>query len=309
MAAAAIFSVAVFAIGAWVFVRIGRHSRLPVEKVYAGKSGSQKRPIVLVHGLNRTGRIWMVADDGHGNRSSGAGSMVEFLRENGYPNIYINTFPDTRNTSLFGNANRLKEWIEETKKRFRAKTVDIVAHSLGGLIARAYLQEMSRNDDKTVNPVRYGKDVKRLIMIAIPHLGSPLADPFASVLDWYAPRTLREGGGPDLRFLNQMPLPCRPKYYSIVVSISKQSSRRGWRFWRVIRFLLSFSAPLDGDGTVSLKSQNLKNAVPLRRCSANPHKAFSVKLEPPFRHRDAARSPSVQKIVLKILNGQSEMRM
>jgi pimeloyl-ACP methyl ester carboxylesterase len=307
--AAIFFSVAIFVTGAWIFIRIGRYMKNPVKKIYAGKSEKQKRPIILVHGLNRTGRIWLVADDGNKNRFPKARSMAEFLRENGYPNLYINTFPDTRNTSLFRNANNLKKWIEETKKRFQAKEVDIIAHSLGGLISRAYLQEMNRNDAKSVNPLPYGKDVNRLIMIAIPHLGSPLADSFASILDWYALRTLREGGGTDLQFLNQRPLPCQPRYYSILASISKHSPKRNWGFWRLLRFLLSYSTPLDGDGIVSLKSQNLINAVPQLQCFVNPHKADLVKMEKNFRHRDAAKSLSIQRTILKILNGPMEKIM
>ena len=45
-------------------------------------------------------------------------------------------------------------------------------------------------------PVSYGNDVGRLIMIATPHLGSPLADSFENIFDWYSVRTLKEGGGP-----------------------------------------------------------------------------------------------------------------
>ncbi|MFC1491306.1 esterase/lipase family protein [Nitrospinota bacterium] len=303
LTATILFSSIILVIGVWAYIRIAQHSKQPVEKYYTGKSTKQERPIILVHGLNRTGRIWTVPDDGHGNIPPGARSMVDTLRANGYPNIYVNTFPDTRNTPLLENAKLLREWIEESKKRFRAQSVDVIAHSLGGLVSRAYLQGITRNDGKPDKPVRYGNDVKRLIMIATPHLGSSLADPFAAVFNWYAPRTLRSGGGPDLKSLNQQFFPCRVEYYSILVSASNNPPRRGWGFWRIVRFFLSYAAPLDGDGTISLKSQNMENVASIKNCSPNPHKTRLVTTEQGIRHRDAVMSPVVQKAVLNILKG------
>ncbi len=212
----------------WAGVRIAQHTRNPVERSYVGSSPKQPRPIILIHGLNRSGRMWVVPDDGHGNPMPGATSMANFLRTNGYPNLYLNTFPDTRNTPLYENAKILKGWIDEVKMRYQAEKVDVITHSMGALIARAYLQEMDRSDGGAANPIRYGRDVARLIMIAAPHLGSPLADSVPSFLNWYAQRTLRKGGGPDLQRLNSRPLPCGVEYQSILVSADPEDQNRGW---------------------------------------------------------------------------------
>ncbi len=284
----------------WGAYRIAQHSRDPIERLYSGASPVQKRPIVLVHGLNRSGRMWAAADDGHGNPIPGAASMVESLKANGYPNIYLNTFSDTRNTSLLDNAKTLKKWVDTAKRRFGAERVDIITHSMGALIARAYLQEMDRKDGKRTRPIRFEKDVANLIMIAAPHLGSPLADSIPSFINWYARRLLLEGGGPDLRRLNSLPLPCESNYHSILISAAP-GRRRRWGFWRLVRYFIAFQRPIDGDGTVSLRSQNLERAADTGGCGAPRHFAHFLETEPGIRHRDATQSSAVQRKILEIL--------
>ena len=293
-------------LAAWGAYRIARHSRTPVERIYAGKSSLQRKPIVLVHGLNRSGRMWTAADDGHGNRIPGASSMADFLRANGFPNLYVNTFPDTRNMSLFQSAKLLKGWIRAARKRFNAGKVDIVTHSMGALVSRAYIQGLDKDDGDRVRPVDFGGDVSNLIMIAAPHLGSPLADSVPSFFNWYAQRTLSEGGGPDLRRLNLLPAPCGVNYHSILISTAPGKRRSRWIFWRMMRLFLALRSPLDGDGTVSLQSQNMGAALRMDHCRGRRLFSHPVKTAPGIRHRDASFSSEVQKIVLKILMGGGE---
>lgn len=288
---------------AWGTYRIAHRSRNPIERLFSGESSIQKRPIVLVHGLNRSGGMWGVADGGHGNFSPGTRSMVGFLRKNGYPNLYLNTFQDTRNKSLLDNAKSLKTWIRTAKKHFDARNIDIITHSLGGLISRAYIQEMDRIDGKKIQPVRYEGDVANLIMIAAPHLGSPIADSIPSFMNWYARRTLVEGGGPDLQYLNSLPIQCEINYHSILVTAALAGQRRRWSFWRLLRAFVVLKSPLNGDGTVSLESQNLGVAVNTTLCDVPRHFSHNINAEPGIRHRAAPHSLAVQKEVLKILSG------
>ncbi len=58
-------------------------------------------------------------------------------------------------------ADMLKEKIQEVKEKSGRDKVDIVAHSMGGLVARAYIQ----SDD-------YQNDVDQVIFLGTPHLGS-----------------------------------------------------------------------------------------------------------------------------------------
>lgn len=58
-------------------------------------------------------------------------------------------------------AQLLKEKIQEVKEKSGKDKVDIVAHSMGGLVARAYIQ----GDD-------YQNDIDQVIFLGTPHLGS-----------------------------------------------------------------------------------------------------------------------------------------
>lgn len=95
----------------------------------------------------------------------GWGSLIDTLTNN--TNRYIvgcNLFPMPYDWRLHPDniVNKyLVPWINEIKKRTGATKVNIVAHSMGGLIARAYIQ--SNN---------YNNDVDKLIMLGTPHYGS-----------------------------------------------------------------------------------------------------------------------------------------
>ena len=76
------------------------------------------------------------------------------------PNLF--TFPyDWREDNNI-TAQKLKDKIQEVKDITGGDRVDLVAHSMGGLVARAYIQS---ND--------YQNDVDQVIFLGTPHLGSP----------------------------------------------------------------------------------------------------------------------------------------
>jgi len=78
----------------------------------------------------------------------------------------------------------LKPWIDEAKKSSPTGKVDIIAHSMGGLVARAYIQGMAR--DEKGESITYGNDIARFAMVGTPNEGSSKA--------YY----LWEGGDPEL---------------------------------------------------------------------------------------------------------------
>ena len=65
--------------------------------------------------------------------------------------------------SIYGYANVLSNEIEALKRNTGAKKIDIVSHSMGGLISRWYAQ------------IGYKNDVRKLITIASPHHGAHIA--------------------------------------------------------------------------------------------------------------------------------------
>jgi pimeloyl-ACP methyl ester carboxylesterase len=146
-------------------------------------------PVVLVHGL------WMNSDN--------TWVMTNFAKEltdNGFNYAFADykehnskTFdPDaikTNGDKPFGNygINSIRNAIHDILKIYHyfsigASQVDIVAHSMGGLMARGFVQQ----DDYKV-PDNYMKgSIHRLITIGTPHFGGPLSEIlYEHRDDWY----------------------------------------------------------------------------------------------------------------------------
>lgn len=84
---------------------------------------------------------------------------------NGYsPELNLFTFPYEWRDSNIENAKLLRDKINEIKQKTNWPKVDIVAHSMGGLLARQYIESDYYQDD-----------VDQLITLATPNNGSPQA--------------------------------------------------------------------------------------------------------------------------------------
>jgi hypothetical protein len=88
--------------------------------------------------------------------------LIKFLKSDAGPHYdksdILEFSYDWRLSNII-NADRLKAFIDSRVKN--GKSVDIIAHSMGGLIARVYVQRLGG-----------GSRVKNLIMLGTPHLGS-----------------------------------------------------------------------------------------------------------------------------------------
>jgi pimeloyl-ACP methyl ester carboxylesterase len=84
--------------------------------------------------------------------------LIEFLKGIGYHDSDIFKFDYDWRLSNFDNADLLASYIERIGAPDR---VDLIAHSMGGLIARIYFQNKGGSDK-----------INNLIMIGTPHLGS-----------------------------------------------------------------------------------------------------------------------------------------
>jgi pimeloyl-ACP methyl ester carboxylesterase len=111
-------------------------------------SDPRHNPVILLHGfgMNRTNWIWL------GRRLAGRG--VGPL----YGTSYFSPQPIRR------SAHELAEFIEYVRAREDVERVDIVAHSLGGTVARYYIERLGGD-----------KYVQRLVTIGSPHRGTALA--------------------------------------------------------------------------------------------------------------------------------------
>jgi pimeloyl-ACP methyl ester carboxylesterase len=87
---------------------------------------------------------------------------------NGFDLLAVANVPTVR------KAGELKVVIDAVKLFTGAPRVILVGHSLGGLVARAYIQGIGRN--RTGGTIAYGRDVAALIMISTPNQGSVLAN-------------------------------------------------------------------------------------------------------------------------------------
>ena len=107
-----------------------------------------QRPVLLVHGVLVNDGVWL--------------SLRRFMASNGGTAIYtINYGPPLADIEWF--AEQLHTRIDEIRAATGAERVVLVAHSMGGLVARAYLR-------------RFGAGrVAKLITIGAPHHGSMLA--------------------------------------------------------------------------------------------------------------------------------------
>jgi triacylglycerol esterase/lipase EstA (alpha/beta hydrolase family) len=105
-------------------------------------------PVLLIHGVLVNDGVWL--------------SLRRFLASNGGAPIYtINYGPPLADIEWF--AEQLHTRIEAIRAATGAERVVLVAHSMGGLVARAYLR-------------RFGAArVAKLITIGAPHHGSMLA--------------------------------------------------------------------------------------------------------------------------------------
>ncbi|HLM61020.1 MAG TPA: choice-of-anchor X domain-containing protein, partial [Pyrinomonadaceae bacterium] len=162
---------------AWTDAR----GKMPNRRIEADLSNGEKaeadvkvypKPVILVHGLWSNAAAWseypgylaelhsfawrgfaVGADPAHGKMNTG-----EEMWNSGPTN------------SIFQNAQELGKQIKFTQESMNAWRVDIVAHSMGGLISRFYIHSFMREtpDGKPV--------VNRLVMLGTPNMGSPWAD-------------------------------------------------------------------------------------------------------------------------------------
>ncbi len=136
------------------------------------KRGSGARPVVLVHGYTQN-RVDFVY-------------MSRFLRARGLGPIYgfnYFSFADIRKSG-----ERLARFVERVSKETGAGAVDLVCHSMGGLVARAAIRADAKRG--------VACHVRRCVTIASPHSGVRFRGPILG----RGGRQLRAG----TRFLSEL---------------------------------------------------------------------------------------------------------
>lgn len=140
-------------------------------------------PVVLIHGFGTATTV----DNTFGDENAKTGIRRKLLDEGFkvYPCEYnsklgpLTVIPDASlesytDTPIFSNfAEALKNFARDTDG-IACTRVDIVAHSMGGLMSRRFIQD----DKGNLNTIRSYKQgmVRRLITVGTPHEGSPYAN-------------------------------------------------------------------------------------------------------------------------------------
>lgn len=120
------------------------------------KPGAQTSPVILVHGLDEPGKVWM--------------NLAPALVEKGF-SVYTMTYPNDQ--PITESARFFLECIK-SHRLAKAKHISIVAHSMGGLVAREMLTHPSWSYADKVDKKELPA-VWQLIMVGTPNHGSELA--------------------------------------------------------------------------------------------------------------------------------------
>lgn len=149
--------------------------------IQAASLTTERRPVILLPGLGASFNSWCILagwDDSCNDDSkwgwvpTGEGyyeQFIERMAEAGYDkdNYYATVFWYDWTEPLETNIPRLKKHIKQIKDATKAEKVDLVGHSMGGLLGRAYIQ--SEN---------YDSDVAHLVTLGSPHKGAAKAYPY-----------------------------------------------------------------------------------------------------------------------------------
>ncbi len=138
------------------------------------------RPVVMVHGFSSTWEAWVnylgpsgfLAADGLSGFAVGDGQVP------GSMNTGNLAAPTQRTNTIAENAAILGEYIDGVRRATGARSVDLMAHSMGGLISRYYIDRVMTDGE-----------VSQLIMLGSPMAGTDCANLPAS-LGLYLPATL-----------------------------------------------------------------------------------------------------------------------
>jgi len=140
----------------WATAPVRNYCRHKVEKAEADQEKTwglflpadvdAKRPLVVcIHGLDSTSGVF--------------GNLTPRLEKEGYQVAYF-SYPS--DGPIQGAADRLADELDALRESFPGMRVDLIGHSMGGLVARAYIE----GD-------RYAVPVEHFIAIAPPNHGSP----------------------------------------------------------------------------------------------------------------------------------------
>lgn len=138
------------------------------------------RPVVFVHGFGSSADAWTnyLGDKGFLATMGVRGFAVGDGQVKGKLNLGNLANPTGPTETIRSNAAILRDYIAEVKKLTGAQMIDLVAHSMGNLVSRYYIDR-----------VMPGRDVAQMIMLGPPNQGTDCAY-LPSSLGYYLPAAL-----------------------------------------------------------------------------------------------------------------------
>jgi pimeloyl-ACP methyl ester carboxylesterase len=147
----------------------------------------QPKPVVLVHGTNSGAWAWQAWTSADGFLPArGLQSFAVGDGQFGIEPMNIGDFHQPRRPtrSIAGNAAILARYVEAARRATGAERVDIVAHSMGGLISRHYIATLMPVVERSGLPP--APVVNQLYMLGTPNAGTTCAI-LPAILGLYAP--------------------------------------------------------------------------------------------------------------------------
>ncbi len=131
------------------------------------------KPVVLVHGLWSSWKAWeswqniLTTSHSYDWKAFPVGEKPEkgIMNTGGE---FLSTSPTN---SIFENSQQLGRYIRYAQEDRNAWHVDVVAHSMGGLITRHYIHQFMQPNSPDGRP-----QIAHLVMLGTPNMGSPCAD-------------------------------------------------------------------------------------------------------------------------------------
>jgi pimeloyl-ACP methyl ester carboxylesterase len=156
----------------------------------AGSITTERRPVIVIPGMTASinygcffvgvsewatcndNKSWTWAPTAEGYYRP----LLQRLEASGYSTAtsYLQVYHYDWRQPLASNAARLKDLIDRVKTDTQRNEVDLIAHSMGGLVARALIQSDA-----------YGDDVAHLVTLGSPHAGSAKTYPIWEGAEFY----------------------------------------------------------------------------------------------------------------------------
>jgi pimeloyl-ACP methyl ester carboxylesterase len=138
------------------------------------------RPVVMVHGFLSSWETWSsyLGPGGFLSSIGIPGFAVGDGQVPGVLNTGVMSDPSQRTNTIAQNAEILSQYISAVQEKTGAEKVDLLVHSMGGMISRYYLDR-----------VMTGRNIGQLIILGTPNAGSACVG-LAAALGFYLPGSL-----------------------------------------------------------------------------------------------------------------------